>query len=302
MDPERVPDPDVVVLEVDYEPGTPDPGRVFRSMSTLIEAFVSLDRDLARAVTVSLEPSVVLERVEAGSIRTFLRQVLLQVDDDALRNLDWKPLIGQYLVRAKHRVLKWLDGRPRIQSRAEVIDLQAELVQLAPVVPGRLLPPERVPVARLLADISHIADGVKELQPRDRVTFTSHYDSSRVETGVRLTDEEVERLLTEETIVTEDDLVLLVKKPDYLGNSRWEFRLNAEHFEARIEDERWLECFHKGEEVLRPGDSLRARVRTEVARGFEGNAVATRHTVLKVHEIVRSTGGEQSGLFKSHEP
>src|SRR5258705_3940036 len=126
---------DLTIVEVDYRPGTPDPGRVFRSMAELIAAFHSIDEDLARAVSMSVRAEVLLERVEAGSIKAFIRTVVEQLDDDALRNLDWKPLFGQYLVRGKHVILRWLDGRDKIASRAEVIELQQEIARLAPAAP-----------------------------------------------------------------------------------------------------------------------------------------------------------------------
>src|SRR5258708_7097366 len=101
-------------------------------MAGLIEAFHRIDRDLAHSLSATVEPQILLERIEAGSIRALLKTILVQVDDDALHNLDWKPLVGQYLVRGKHRLLHWLDGRPKIAARADVIDLQRELRLIAP--------------------------------------------------------------------------------------------------------------------------------------------------------------------------
>ena len=291
--------PDLTVIQIDYEPRTPDPGRVFRSMAALIEAFHDLDRDLARAVTVSVEPEVLLERVEAGSIRAVLRTVLRQIDDDAIRNLDWKPLIGQYLVAGKHKLLKWLDGRHAVQTRAEVVDLQRELVALAPhSVEDRLLPPADVPLNRLLADIERISVGVVELRPDDSAYYVSASEVTRVETAIRLTSDEIELILTQETVTSDSELVLLVKKPDYLGQSRWEFRLGEHPIEAKMLDEPWLERFRSGHVVLRPGDALRALVRTQISRGFEGNVVAIRYEVLQVREIISGGTEEQEQLFE----
>jgi hypothetical protein len=57
-------------------------------MAGMIDAFARIDRHVARAVSVSVEAQVILERAEAGSIRAVLRTILNQVDDDALRTLD----------------------------------------------------------------------------------------------------------------------------------------------------------------------------------------------------------------------
>ncbi len=298
LDPEESLLPDLTVIQIDYEPGTPDPGRVFRSMAALIEAFHDLDRDLARAVAVSVEPELLLERVEAGSIRAVLRTVLRQIDDDSLKNLDWKPLIGQYLVAGKHRLLKWLDGRHTIQTRAEVVDLQRELVALAPhSVQDRLLPPADVPLDRLLADIERISAGVAELRAQDSAYYVSATEATRVETGIRFTSDEIELLLTQETATSDAELVLLVKKPDYLGQSRWEFKLDEHPIEAKMLDDAWLNRFRSGDVVLRPGDALKALVRTQISRGFEGNVVAIRYEVLQVRQIISGGSEEQELLF-----
>jgi hypothetical protein len=301
--PDRPPSPgeiseDVTVIVVDYEPGTPDPSRVFRAMAGLIDASYGIDRHLAHAVAATIQPQVVLERVEAGSIRAYIRTLLLQVDDEALRTLDWKPLIGQYLVKGKHIFLKWLDGKPRIGSLAEVEDVQRQLQAVAPpMMADRLLPAAPIPVSDLLADVEAISKAVVQLQSGDTAELVSTYDRTRIETRLVITKDEIESLLTESVSSTNNELTLLIKKPDYLGNSMWEFLLNGRTIEAKMQDENWLGRFRHGEFPLHPGDALRAVVRTEVARGFEGQDVATRYFVLKVLGIVPVQQERQSDLL-----
>src|SRR4051812_25278065 len=136
-------------------------------MAELIEAFHAIDRDLAHAVSVDVHAEVLLERVEAGSIKAFVRTVLLQVPDDALKDLNWKALVGQYLVRSKHAILRWLDGREKIGSRVEVVELQQDIARLAPAMSRQLLPAGTVPIERLLEDLQLISVAVVELRPED---------------------------------------------------------------------------------------------------------------------------------------
>lgn len=289
-------DPDVTIIQVDYEPGTPDPGRVFRSMAELIEAFRAIDQDLARGVSVAVHTEVLLERVEAGSIKAFIRTIVEQFDDDALKNLDWKPLFGQYLVRGKHAMLRWLAGRDKVGSRADVIELQQEFARLAPPMPQELLPPGTVPIERLLLDLQLVSVAVAELRPEDSATLISAIDVTPVEKRIRITSEDVAQLLTEETTSATSPMTLLVKKPDYLGISKWEFKHGDHPLEARIADLDWLARFQSGQIELKPGDALQAIVKSEVARGFEGNIVETRHEVLKVLGVIPSAAGNQEPL------
>jgi hypothetical protein len=217
-------EPDVTIIQVDYEPGTPNPGRVFRSMAELIEAFHAIDRDLASAISVNVHAEILLERVEAGSIKAFVRTVLQHIDDEALKNLDWKPLIGQYLVKSKHAILRWLDGRDKIGSRVEVIELQREIALLAPAAPQELLPAGTVPIEHLLKDLQLISIAVTGLRSEDSAALISAIDVTPVEKRIRITSEDITELLTEDTTSTEAPMTLLVKKPDYLGHSKWEFK------------------------------------------------------------------------------
>jgi hypothetical protein len=276
-------------IQIDYPSETDDPARVFRSMARLIDAFHQIDRDLANAVGVGYEPVLLLERVEAGSIRAWLRTVIRQFDDDALKNLDWKPLIGQYLVRGKHAMLRWLDGKDAIATRAEVLQLQSSLVEVSPPGSADLLLVAPVPADTLLADIRLLTEATQDLRDSDRVTYASASGITELPTQLELSSEDVERLLTDEVVQSQGRIVLLIKKPDYLGNSRWEFRLDNRSIEARILDEPWLRRFRDGHIPLRPGDALDADLKSELMRGFEGNVVGTRYSVEHVYGVVHGS-------------
>ena len=55
--------------------------------------------------------------------------------------------------------------------------------------------------------------------------------------------ESIEDLLTSEIITSTSEMILKIKKPDYLGDSKWEFRHRRETINARIIDNDWLAQF-----------------------------------------------------------
>jgi hypothetical protein len=59
-------------------------------MIDLMEALARFDKDLVRSIDVSIEPVLLLEDVEAGSIKSWFISVLRSSDDTALRSGDWK--------------------------------------------------------------------------------------------------------------------------------------------------------------------------------------------------------------------
>ena len=99
------PDTDFAI-EIAFEPETGyDPARVFKSMSGLIDVFQDLDRQLVASVDSSIEPILMLEDIEAGSLRTWLRNQLSTVNDDILKEGDWKKVMGAYVVKCRHIIV-----------------------------------------------------------------------------------------------------------------------------------------------------------------------------------------------------
>jgi hypothetical protein len=105
----------LTAIQIDYEPESPDPSRIFRAMAQLIDAMHSLDTDLAGSVSTKIKPVQVLHEIEVGSLIAWVRTIIEQIDDEALKNLDWKPIVGQYLVKGKHKFLKWLGGKETLR-------------------------------------------------------------------------------------------------------------------------------------------------------------------------------------------
>src|ERR1700678_2263261 len=104
-------------IEVTFASGTPDPARVFRSMTSLIDSFQYFDKDLIQVIDVQIDPILLLEDIEAGSLRTWLRSLISTVDDSALKEGDWKKVVGAYLLKAKYILVKRLEGKTEITTR-----------------------------------------------------------------------------------------------------------------------------------------------------------------------------------------
>ena len=94
---------------IDFKKGEGSASRVFAATHDFIKACERLDRQLVTSIDSSIETVMVLEDIEAASLKTWLRNVLRSTDDQALKDLDWKPQVGKYLVRAKYLVLCWID-------------------------------------------------------------------------------------------------------------------------------------------------------------------------------------------------
>jgi hypothetical protein len=284
-------------LEVDYKRGTERPAHVFRAMSELIEAFQQLDVDLAKSIAAEIEAVVVLEEVEVGSVRAWLSTILKSVDDSALKKLDWKGIVGTYLVKAKRRIVRFLDNTPTVVDQQQIAGLERDLLALAEETNVRQIPAYTpVPRRRLLMNLNQISASVMLLEDGDSASLVLGREQISINKSFRVPEESIEELLTAETIQSTSPMILKVKKPDLLGQSMWEFRHQKRTFLAKVLDDGWLEKFQARQVPIRPGDSVRALVETRVHYDQFGEVVATHYSVLEVLEVIPLPAWGQIGL------
>lgn len=277
------------ILKIDFAKGSRDPSRVFTTMTNLIETFQSIDADLAKTIDISINTTLLLEDVETGSLKTYLRNILLSVDDNAIKDFDWKKIIGVYLYRAKYKILKFLEDKKEITERSQIESLQSDLLLLAEETNVRGLPGYApIPTDRLLYGIRKISASTDCLKKEDKVEYTTHDGTVAFNKEFRYDSEFIESILTREIIINKSEMILKVKKPDYLGESMWDFKYGEHALQGKILDVNWLNKFQSRTFDLRPGDSIKAMVEARVSYGFKNEIIATHHFVVEVFEIMPS--------------
>ncbi len=275
-------------LKIDFVPGEGDPTRAFKAMSGLIESFQSLDSHLLSSFDVSLSTSLVLDEVEAGSIKARLRDIVEGMPDEALKNLEWKKIIGHFLLKGKYIVLDWLKERNEIASRDDVRVLENRLQEAAEETDIKLLPAYASPNAeRLLSDIHSIQESLCYLDEEDIASYEYDGKSVSLNKELNISNEVVREVLTKEVVKSSGERVLKVKKPDYLGSSKWQFKYDGRAIEAKITDSEWLGTFQSRKEDVRPGDSLRVLLYEEISYGYDGEVVHRHYEIEKVYEVIR---------------
>lgn len=213
---------DIFEIKIDFETGSGSPGKVFKSMSKLIDAMQSLDGHLIGAYDNSLDVSLLLEDVQSGSIKSILRNVVEGTPEEALKSGDWKQVLGHYLVQAKYKVLEWLDDRTEISHREDIRPLEEEIKKLAEETDLRHLPAYTVPSAEvLLSDINEIQGSLTDLEENDVVTYRYSGGEIQLNRELNISNEIIRKVLTREIIESIGIRIVKVKKPDYLGHSMW---------------------------------------------------------------------------------
>lgn len=81
-------------------------------------------------------------------------------------------------------------------------------------------------------------------------------------------------------------MILKVKKPDYLGESKWEFKYESRKLEAKIKDTIWLSDYQSGKIDIRPGSSLRVSMNIIVKYDHDNEVISTQYEILQIIEII----------------
>jgi hypothetical protein len=290
-----MPPPDAdFAITIDFRRGEGNPRRVFDAASLLIEGFERFDETTAASIDSHIEPVLVLEDVEAGSLRIWLRNVLNAADDQALKELDWKPQVGKYLVRAKYMMLEWLD-RGETGHPPSLSDLANNLRRLASETDIRHLP-DYAPVheGKLLGALDKIQDAKRQLTRGDRLYIETEGQTYEVDLARTWSPTAEIAPDSQRETTSFAEMILTVRKPDMIGNTQWQFRHGKTTISAPINDAEWLEDYHAGSIDIRPGHALRCHVKFVYRYDPTGALVDQRTEIEKVYETIRVAGDQDA--------
>jgi len=287
-------------IEIQYKKESENPSRVFRSMSELIDSFQRIDQHLVKAIDVNTQTILLLEDIEVGSIKVWLHNLLKAIPDDSVYHLDWKPIVGQYLVRTKKFIINFLEKKTTITNIDEIKPLEDDIYRLAEETQVRWLPAyTRIQPRQLLESMKDIAASLSYLTKEDSAKYIAPNEpEAKFNLTFYLAPESIEDLIAKETLSSEGEMLLKVKKPDYLGESMWDFRHGTSTISATILDREWLDKFQSRKVDVRPQDSIRVRVGISHKYDQNGDLIATHYNILKVVEVIFAPDQAQPNMFQ----
>ena len=202
-----------IELKIDFVEDEGSPARVFEIAAQIIRAFEDLDRALVSSVDSTISTTMVLEDVEKSSLKVFLRNVLKQVDDQALKDLDWKPLVGQYLVKAKRVAVEWLDRKIGEDQPAGIEDLTERLQKLAAETDVRHIPdyPKLNP-ARIAQPLDELQRAKAKFRSDEGLVITLGKEDYRVDlSSTWMPSEHMSEVKGDKILSNTSDMVLIIK-------------------------------------------------------------------------------------------
>jgi hypothetical protein len=284
-------------IKIDFNKEIESPSVVLATLSTLVDVFQSLDRALVKTIPVDLEPIVLLEDLEYSSIKLWLKNIFKKNFEQESIEFDAENL-SEYLNESRFALVNFAEKTTTITD--DPFDkIQKEIYEiLSKTNPTRNMPVyNELPKKAIINTLQGFQKAIEPLKEEDKVTLiTSQGEEASLRFSFDFSPENLEELLTSETIENVNVLILKIKKPDYLGSSQWEFK-GDNVFPAKISDMEWIQRFHEREFSLGPGDSIKAEVKTITKYDWNKNVISSKQEIIKVIEVIKSEQNRYFSVF-----
>lgn len=282
-------------VKVDFRPGVSSPQEILQCAVDTINALSELDQALASCLSTSMRMSFKLEGFKEGSLITRLKSFYL--NEDSNENIDDRMNIDtaqSFVDKSRDGILKGvnesnekIDGK-RLIDILSVTETVAEQVGIKDAI--GYTPPNPMIFSKAINSVlessDRLGDGEKaKISTSDEFENESLYvDLPR---GKKVDVDDVLKELVTKEIENTLDMILVIKKPDFLGDSQWEFKKGKESLSAKIEDSEWVSKFKSGEVVIVPNDALHVDLNEKALFDKHGVALSIKRTITKVKERIR---------------
>lgn len=214
-----------------------------------------------------------------------LRVFLENLDETGVKELDWQKIVGGFLNKARLAIIRSLRDKEGFTSQQELLNVQSEVDKFAEQTGINQLNAYGTLHKGLLADIiDNITKAVKPLGAKDYVEYRSFEGNARFNPYFKT--EDLSHLVSEGEQTTRTLERLKIKKADFLGESKWDFKLYNRTIEAKIFDNEWLAKFHNGEITIKSGDLLEVDLQTDYVHGPAFQHTQVVHSIQKVVRVI----------------
>lgn len=275
-------------IEIDFNKRSLNPENVFRSMLFFIEACKSTSSILVSSINIKIDTDVILSDIQTSSLKTFLADILRIPDDEAVKSLSLKRIIGAYVNHCRHLLTNALSKEEKLLQQKEIDDLIDQLYELARSTDATSIPTyAKLTPEQLVRLLILFNEGASALAEKEEARFVSNEGTSIIHFNQSLFFADLHDLINVDEKTIESEMILRIKKPDLLGSSQWEFKYGNRPIRAKMVDLKWLDEFHNGDILIAAGDSLRARVKYIQSFDSQGNFVDDKYEVIKVINEVK---------------
>lgn len=286
-------------IEIDYDSKN-DLAKTFSALSQIIEGEERFTNLFLKLLNEQDVQKVVLQKLETGSIKVFLRNIFENISDDQIYAKGYRAFIEQFLIEIKNYFLTLLS------EETEITKDKLDIVKKNLIEEGSKKKLKNIETLnnltyeQMLDCIDGIIKPIKNLDRGQAVRVKCQGREFNLNKDIKYDRSGIESIVIRNEISRNQELVFLVKKPDYIGKSKWEFYYKGEHISAKILHENWLNKFQKGllstDKIPLPGDSLRVRTDVIVTINRSGIIIAVEYEINEVLEVIKNQGIDEDSF------
>ena len=278
------------VITYKFDKESHSPSEIFSRMAELTDGFCTLDALFIKTLNEEMRSNSVLTGLEYSSIRAYIVNTLKGIDNKDIANLDWKTIIGKSLVKLKLAVIRFLDNE-KPATNSDLIELQSEILEIEKATGLKEIAAYKsMCLNQLAGGLVTINSASMQISNEEQIIITTDNGDSRLSTRMVITEERRIEILTQSTEPFRDKAVVLVKKPDYLGNSMWDVIYRGRRELMKMGDLDFLMKFHDNhpDAAVRPGDSLDVDLDGVHSLGASGEVIHKRYMIRKVSKVLKN--------------
>lgn len=284
----------------------------FASMSEVLEAHYKSTNLLVSVLDSEAVIWQKMELLQKGSIWAFLSDYLKNTEDERIKNEGIIALWRQFLIEAKYRLIEYCQKKESIKTKNDIENIKDRLSDEA----KRILSPSDAVLIESMSNgmVANYTD--ISLSPNKKLSDTQNICFQKDDISPLIVNKKCVFLpekIDEELNLIEEikniEIVLLVKKPDYISDSLWDFQMVSGEktypVQGKVLDTTWLKKFQEGgltfETMPLPQDALRVLADLKVVKRFENDHKPKVTCLIQVVLAVLKGYGRASELNRTRD-
>jgi hypothetical protein len=277
-------------IKLDFVPGDNTPENLFIAFANAIKYFKKIDKMLAKTIAHDYDVSSSLLEVTSGSLRGFFRAKVENKETELHAQVptnDLEAKIKEYLHNGRKVITQGLfdfdeNNNENINHLVEEIEKVADDTGISEE--PFFTPPAKNTIETIIAAAQDVGE---ILDDKTSIFYSAENEASielprKIKMDTSLFVEEISK-----TIPNTQELILKIKKPDYLGDSKWEMKHGNSKLICKIEDDIWIEKFKSKRVFAFPGDSLRCNVRIINEYDSKLNLIKSEYFIVEVLDVIK---------------
>ena len=278
--------------------GKKQPSEAFNILKDIFESVSALDDLFISSIDSGLQIQYTLEDLKFASIKSRIRQIIEEIPDEAIKDFEWKKLVGHFLLKLKYLALRYLQDNKSVDSKESL----ESLVKSIEKEKSKMLKNDRfiisqVTTYQLLFVLEPIVYALNHLNEGESIEYKSIEGGAKLNNKTIINKAKILWELGDKQSENELTATLKLKKLDLLSNtSNWSFKFGNKSIEAKITDQEWLDKYHAREFPLLPEDSIKVNLKISYTNS-KGKISKAIYEVSKVIEIIYPSNN-QTNLYK----